>query len=198
MANGLWTPMVFFISMIESTYYSLVISIHMFSSIIIIIFLLATLVQTKHWNSFAIDISSLASVLIYNNSASPVSLVCNLNHNITSLTDLSRNFPSPNDHGILFLYTLSKNSCHLLSLTLSWLLSTGLPSRQFLSLFTTPLCLFVLYVFSKHDIPFYVTSDKDSKFVLNFFHLLDTALDVWLHFTSDYHPKDDGQTKHMN
>ena len=34
--------------------------------------------------------------------------------------------------------------------------------------------------------------------MLNFFCSLGTALDVWLHFTSDYHPKDDGQTKCMN
>ena len=47
----------------------------MFSSIIMII-----LVRTKHWNLFAIDISGLVSILMYNNSASSVSLVCDLNY----------------------------------------------------------------------------------------------------------------------
>ena len=58
--------------------------------------------------------------------------------------------------------------------------------------------LFVLYVFSKHSIPFHVTSDRDSEFVSNFFCSLGTTLDMWLHFTSDYYPKDNEQTKHMN
>ena len=57
--------------------------------------------------------------------------------------------------------------------------------------------LFVLYVFSKHSIPSYVTSDRGSEFVLNFYSL-DTILDMWLYFTSGYHPKGDGQTEHMN
>ena len=59
-------------------------------------------------------------------------------------------------------------------------------------------CLFVLHVFFKHNIPSYVTSDRSLEFVLNFFYSLGTTLDMWLHFTSDYHPKDDGQTKYMN
>ena len=58
--------------------------------------------------------------------------------------------------------------------------------------------LFVLHMFSKHGIPFYVIFDKGSEFVSNFFHSLSTVLDMWLHFTSDYHPEGDGQTKHMN
>ena len=58
--------------------------------------------------------------------------------------------------------------------------------------------LFVLYVFSKHGVPSHVTSDRGSEFVLNFFWSLDTALDMWLHFTSGYHSEGDGQTKCMN
>ena len=57
--------------------------------------------------------------------------------------------------------------------------------------------LFVLYIFSKHSIPSYVTSDRGSEFVLNFYSL-GTILDMWLYFTSGYHPKGDGQTEHMN
>ena len=59
-------------------------------------------------------------------------------------------------------------------------------------------CLFVLYVFSKHGIPSHVTSDRGLEFVSNFFWSLGTALNMWLHFTSDYHPEGDGQTKCTN
>ena len=58
--------------------------------------------------------------------------------------------------------------------------------------------LFVLYVFSKHGVLSHVTSDRDLEFVSNFFQSLGTALDMWLHFTSGYHPEGDGQTEHMN
>jgi len=59
-------------------------------------------------------------------------------------------------------------------------------------------CLFVLHVFSKHSVPSHVTSNRGSEFVSNFFQSLGTALDMWLHFTSGYHPEGDGQTEHMN
>ena len=58
--------------------------------------------------------------------------------------------------------------------------------------------LFVLHVFSKHGIPSHVTSDRGSEFVSNFFRSLGTALDMWLHFTSGYHPEGDRQTECMN
>ena len=58
--------------------------------------------------------------------------------------------------------------------------------------------LFVLYVFSKHSVSSHVTSDRGLEFVSNFFRSLGTALDMWLHFTSGYHPKGDGQTKCTN
>jgi len=51
-------------------------------------------------------------------------------------------------------------------------------------------CLFVLYVFSKHSVSSYVIFDRGLGFVLNFFHSLDTTLDMWLHFTSYYHLKE--------
>jgi len=59
-------------------------------------------------------------------------------------------------------------------------------------------CLFILHVFSKHSIPSHVTSDRGLEFVSNFFWSLGTALDIWLHFTSGYHPEGDGQTKCTN
>ena len=62
----------------------------------------------------------------------------------------------------------------------------------------TTLYLFVLHVFSKHSILFYIIFNRGSEFVSNFFYSLDTALDMWLHFTSGYHSEDDGQTKCTN
>ena len=53
-------------------------------------------------------------------------------------------------------------------------------------------------MFSKNSIPSYVTSDKSSEFVSNFFHFLDTTLDMWLYFTLGYHPKGDRQTECTN
>ena len=58
--------------------------------------------------------------------------------------------------------------------------------------------LFILYVFFKHSVPSHVTSNRGLEFVSNFFCSLDTALNMWLHFTSDYHPEDDGQTEYTN
>ena len=58
--------------------------------------------------------------------------------------------------------------------------------------------LFTLYVFSKHSISSHVTFGRGLEFVLNFFCSLDIILDIQLYFTSGYHLKDDGQTKHMN
>ena len=58
--------------------------------------------------------------------------------------------------------------------------------------------LFVLHMFSKHGIPSHVTSNRGSEFVLNFFCSLGTTLNMWLHFTSGYHPKDDEQTECTN
>ena len=59
-------------------------------------------------------------------------------------------------------------------------------------------CLFILHMFFKYSIPFYVTSNRGSEFVSNFFQSLGTVLNMQLHFTSGYHPKGNGQTEHMN
>ena len=53
-------------------------------------------------------------------------------------------------------------------------------------------------MFSKHGVPSHDTSDRGLEFVLNFFWSLGTTLNIWLHFTSDYHPEGDGQTERMN
>jgi len=48
MANGLWIQTVFFFLTTESMYYLLVISVHMFSSIIMTTFLLDITIKTKY------------------------------------------------------------------------------------------------------------------------------------------------------
>ena len=135
---------------------------------------------------------------MYNNSASSVSLVCNPSYNVTSPIDLLNNFLFPNDYGISFLQTSSRNFCYLLDLTLSWSQLTSSPSRQSLFLSMDLACMFVLHVFSKYGISFHVISNRGLEFVSNFFHSLGTALDIQLYFTSGYHSESDGQTKHTN
>ena len=123
----------------------------MFFSIIMITSLLDIIVKTKHWNQFAMDISGPAFMLIYNNSASPILVVCNPSHNITSPIDLSNNSLSLNDHRIPFLWTSSKNFHYPPSLTLFQPQSASSPSRQSLSLPMIPshsqtqyICLFFI------------------------------------------------------
>ena len=147
-ANSLQTQTVFSFLTTESMYHLLVISIHVFSSIIIITSILDILVKTKHWNQFATDIPIPVSVLMYNNSVSSVLLVCNLSHNVISPMDLSNNFLSPNNHGITFLWTSSRNLYHSLGLILFQSQLTNSPSKQYLSLLITPSCLQTQYICS--------------------------------------------------
>jgi len=58
--------------------------------------------------------------------------------------------------------------------------------------------LFVIYIFFKHSVLSYVTSDYISEFVLNFFQSLDTTLDMQLYFTSRYHSERDGKIENTN
>ena len=129
MAGGLWIQIVYSFLITKFMYHLLATSTYVFSSTIMITFLLDILVKTKHQNQSATDTPGLAFMLIYNNSASLVSLVCDPCHNITSSMDLSNNFLFLNDHGIPFLQTSSRNFCHPLGLTLSWLQSTSSPSK---------------------------------------------------------------------
>ena len=57
--------------------------------------------------------------------------------------------------------------------------------------------LFVLYMFSKHSISFYVTSNRDLEFVSKFFYSLSTTLDVQFHFTLGYHSEGNRQIEHI-
>ena len=58
--------------------------------------------------------------------------------------------------------------------------------------------LFVIHVFSKHRVLFYITFNHSSKFVSYFFHSLGTALDMRLHFTNGYHPEANSQAEQTN
>ena len=58
--------------------------------------------------------------------------------------------------------------------------------------------LFVLHVFSKHDVPSHITSNCGMEFISAFFCSLGKVLDMKLHFTSGYHPEGDGQTERAN
>jgi len=58
--------------------------------------------------------------------------------------------------------------------------------------------LFVIHVFPKHNFLFYITSDHESEFISNFFQSLGTALDMSLHFTSEYHTEKDSQMEYTN
>ena len=58
--------------------------------------------------------------------------------------------------------------------------------------------LFLLHVFSKHGVPAHITLDRGSEFILHFFCSLGKALNMRLHFTSDYHSEGDGQTERVN
>jgi len=144
----------------------------------------------------------LASVLMYNNSASPVSLVCNPSHNITSPIDLSNNSLFLNNYGIPFLWTSSRNFCprfDTILVIVNWLTKQAIfiPTHDTITSMDLAY-LFVLHVFSKHRVPSHVISDRGLEFVSNFFQSLGTVLDMQLHFTLGYHPKGDGQTERTN
>ena len=150
------------------------------------------------------DTSGPVSVLMYNNSTSLVLSVCNPSYNVTSPTDFSNNSPSLNDHGILFLWTSSRNFHHPLGLAtilviVSWLTKqTIFISAHNIIMSMDLVCLFVLHVFSKHSVPSHVISNRSLEFISIFFQSLGTALDMQLHFTLGYHPEDNGQTEHTN
>ena len=127
--SGLWTQTVYSSSTTEFMYHLLVTSIHVFSSIIMITSLPDILVKIKHWNQSAMDTPGPASMLMYNNSTSPVSLIYDPSYNITSPMNLLNNSPSLNGHGIPFLWTSLRNFHHPLGLTLSWSQLTGSLSR---------------------------------------------------------------------
>ena len=94
---------------------------------------------------------------------------------------------------------LSSSGFDTILVIVDWLTKQAIFIPAYNTIMSTDLAhLFVLHVFSKHGVPSYITSDRDLEFVSNFFQSLDTALDMWLHFTSSYHPEGDRQTKRIN
>ena len=57
---------------------------------------------------------------------------------------------------------------------------------------------FLFLVFSKHGVPFHITSDRGLEFVSHFFQSLGKAFNIRLHFTSRHHLEGDGQIEWMN
>ena len=104
-ASSLRTQTVYFFLITEFMYYLLATFAHAFSNTIMITSLLDILVKIKHQNQSTTDTPGPASVPMYNNSVSSVSLVCDPSHSITSPMDLSNNFLFLNDHGCSFLWT---------------------------------------------------------------------------------------------
>ena len=58
--------------------------------------------------------------------------------------------------------------------------------------------LFIIHVFSKHEVSSNVTSNCSSEFVSHFFYSLGTTLDMRLHFTSGYHLEANSQAEQTN
>jgi len=58
--------------------------------------------------------------------------------------------------------------------------------------------LFIKHIFSKHGVSSHVTFDQGIEFMSKFFRSLANALDIKLHFTSEYHPEANSQTKCTN
>ena len=94
---------------------------------------------------------------------------------------------------------LSSSRFDTILVTVDWLTKQVIFIPAHNTIMSTDLAhLFVLHVFSKHGIPSHVTSNRGLEFVSNFFCSLDTALNMWLHFTLGYYSEGNEQTKCMN
>jgi len=123
-------------------------------------------------------------MLIYNNSTSSVSLVYNLSYNVISLIYLSNNFLFPSNYEIsisidFIKKLLSSSGFDTILIIVNQLTKQPIfiPAHDTI-MSANLVCLFILYVFSKHVISFHVTSNRGLEFVSKFFHSLDTALNI--------------------
>ena len=176
MAGDLQIQMVYSFLTTGFIYHLLVTSTHVFSSIIMIISLLNILVKTKHWNQSAMDTPSPAFVLMYNNSASSISLACDPSHNITSSTNS------------IFIDFIEKLSSFSRFNTILVIVNQLTKQAIFIPVYDTITFinlayLFIIHIFSKHSVPSHVISNRGLEFVSDFFYSLSTALNMWLHFT---------------
>ena len=144
------------------------------------------------------DISSPVSILMYNNFVSSMLLICNPSHNIISPMDLSNNFLSLNNYRTLFLWTSSKklllsSEFDIILVIVNWLTKWAIfiPTHNTITSVCSS-CVLQTWCF------FHVISNRSLEFISNFFCFLGTTLNMWLHFTSGYHPKGNEQTEHMN
>jgi hypothetical protein len=58
--------------------------------------------------------------------------------------------------------------------------------------------LYMLRIVCLHGVLKKIVSDRGTQFTLKFWERLHETLDTQLHFSSDYHPQTDGQTKRVN
>ena len=58
--------------------------------------------------------------------------------------------------------------------------------------------IFLKQIFRLHGIPKVITSDRDPKFMGNFWKSLFKGLNTMLKFNSSFHPQTDGQTERVN
>ena len=142
------------------------------------------------------DTPSPASMLMYNNFASLVLLVCDPSHNVTSP---SQTTPHPWMTMEFHFYRLHRETSVILQV---WhYLGHSQLAHQAGDLYPCPWHHHIRGLSTSvcsSCVPSHVTFDRGSEFVSNFFQSLDTALDMRLHFTSGYHPEGDGQTKCTN
>ena len=58
--------------------------------------------------------------------------------------------------------------------------------------------IFIKEIFCLHGIPKIIISDRDPKFIGNFWKLLFKGIDTKLNFSTAYHPPTDGQIERAN
>ena len=136
---------------------------------------------------------------MYKSSTNHMSLVCDPNYSITSSIDLLSNFLSPNIWNFIFIKFIEKFPLFYrfnTILVITKKLTKYVILIYFYDIITsTKLAwIFVLYMFSKHNVSSYVTSNYSLEFILNY---LDTVLEIH-HFTLGYHPKCNEQIEYTN
>ena len=177
---------VFFFLMAKSIYHSLEISIYTFSSIIMIIFLLATSVKTKHWNQFVIVIFSPVFIYIVFKFcvtymwSKPQCYKLYRSLRQLSIPEQPQNFISINFIEKLPLF--SKFNTILIIINQLTKYAIFIPTQNIITS-TDLVYLFILHMFSKYSVFSYITSNRGSEFVLKFFYSLDTTLNIQLYFT---------------
>ena len=58
--------------------------------------------------------------------------------------------------------------------------------------------LFIRHIIRHHGIPQNIVSDRDTKFISNFWRAITSTLNIQLKMSSADHPETDGQSEHTN